>query len=448
MALTRSTTMPKPPAPSSLMSCSEEHEEIGAPPPHPPPCEKSSPQKPRKHCDLKTPQTAQKSTGEPSDEDEEETHLLNTKLTQPNEHSTSDSGESESDSSPQKPINSKPKKPEATPNPLKSSIEPSNNEKGSKRKRKASNDKSSIEPSNNTQPNEHSTSDSGESESDSSPQKPINSKPKKPEATPNPLKSSIEPSNNEKGSKRKRKASNDKSSIEPSNNEKVSKRKRKASNETVNNEGEPAKKNLFERLWSEDDEIVILKGMVEFIKKGCNPITDKKGFKSFIKDSISIEFRKKQMNDKICKLKKKYERNSSRAAKGKVLNFSDSHQKNSYHLSEKIWGGNMVAWSEAYGVDSTRVDMGAGSKSRNSKVGNETVDYDFLHSNLVQNLNMNYYDGSMLKKGLNLVESAKGRSLEERWKKLQLIEMDIYRRRFILIKEQMDAIFDALRSSL
>ncbi|XP_077211048.1 GLABROUS1 enhancer-binding protein-like [Tasmannia lanceolata] len=365
----------------------------------------------------------------------------------------------------------------SSPPPPKPQEKPSDEED----EEESSDETHSIKPS---QPKEQSKSESGESESesdsesDSSPQKPdshraaraadpnikpINSKPlddvtksKKPAA-----KRSLETSKIGNDSKR-RKASN----------ERLNKEDEPLKKQLFNKEDEPLKKQLFQRLWSEEDEIAILKGMVEYIKKGSNPTADKEGFHSFIKESLHIEVSKRQITEKISRLKKRYETNLKRGAKGKVVNFTEPHEKMAYDLSKRLWGSNADVkdedeMTEANGGDLELVDMKAsgGVKAGNSRNQNTTeksftlpksespkdaddvVHNGFLYSQLSRNLNMSSYNESILKKGLNLIESADAKRLEERWKKLHMIEMDVYRQRSDLIKEQMDLIFDALKSS-
>ncbi|XP_028087559.1 probable transcription factor At4g00390 [Camellia sinensis] len=49
--------------------------------------------------------------------------------------------------------------------------------------------------------------------------------------------------------------------------------------ESAKKTGHDTKKQLFQRLWSEEDEIVILKGMIEYTaKKGSNPLADVNAF--------------------------------------------------------------------------------------------------------------------------------------------------------------------------
>ena len=93
------------------------------------------------------------------------------------------------------------------------------------------------------------------------------------------------------------------------------------------------------RLWSEADEIAILKGMIEYkSKKGFDPYADSSGFHDFIKKSIHADVSKYQLTEKIRRLKKKYKNNAEKEQNGNAPVFSKPHDHKSLELSKKIWG--------------------------------------------------------------------------------------------------------------
>ncbi|PON84285.1 DNA-binding storekeeper protein-related transcriptional regulator [Trema orientale] len=94
-------------------------------------------------------------------------------------------------------------------------------------------------------------------------------------------------------------------------------------------------KKLFQRLWSEDDEIVILKGMTDYAaKKGADPSADMSAFLDFIKKSLQLDFTKTQLADKVRRLKKKFENNDGK----KKYKPTKPHEEKVFELSKKIWG--------------------------------------------------------------------------------------------------------------
>ncbi|XP_028116789.1 probable transcription factor At4g00390 [Camellia sinensis] len=93
-----------------------------------------------------------------------------------------------------------------------------------------------------------------------------------------------------------------------------------------------SKNVFFQRLWSVDDEIVILQGIIDYIAtKGADPSAYMNAFFLFIKDSIHVNDTKTQLSDKVRKLKNKYKTN---AIKAKLP--SNPHNQQLYDLSQKI----------------------------------------------------------------------------------------------------------------
>ncbi|XP_052208059.1 probable transcription factor At1g11510 [Diospyros lotus] len=136
------------------------------------------------------------------------------------------------------------------------------------------------------------------------------------------------------------------------------------------------KKVLFERLWSEDDEIDLLNGMIEYNKKtGLEELND---FFDFIKNSLHVNVRKAQLSDKIRRLKKKYKNNARKAEAGKLPMFWKAHEKKSYELSKKLWG-----WEEGEKELATLDRVVVKEEKKSDKVG-----YSPCGSNSNSNLNM------------------------------------------------------------
>ncbi|KAL8540556.1 hypothetical protein ACS0TY_001986 [Phlomoides rotata] len=117
------------------------------------------------------------------------------------------------------------------------------------------------------------------------------------------------------------------------------KKVKKEPDSPVKNSKDDSKKSLFQRLWSEDDEIAILNGMIEYsnIKKK-DPVADLSAFLDFIKENLHVDVSRTQLQDKIRRLKKKYENNKSKEKDGKGRTFAKSHEHKAYELSKLIWG--------------------------------------------------------------------------------------------------------------
>ncbi|XP_010486341.1 PREDICTED: GLABROUS1 enhancer-binding protein isoform X2 [Camelina sativa] len=88
------------------------------------------------------------------------------------------------------------------------------------------------------------------------------------------------------------------------------------------------------RLWSKDDELVILKGIVDYkTKTGLDYRSDSAAFFEFIKDGIDGIVSKDQLMNKIRKLKSKF-----RDSSVKNPSFTNPQDSEIFDLSMAIWG--------------------------------------------------------------------------------------------------------------
>ncbi|KAF8047890.1 hypothetical protein N665_2777s0002 [Sinapis alba] len=142
--------------------------------------------------------------------------------------------------------------------------------------------------------------------------------------------------------------------------------------------GEDSKKPAaFQRLWTEEDEIAVLQGMIDFKEEtGKSPYDDTNVYYDYIKKSISFEVSKNQFMDKIRSLRKKY------IGKEKP-SFTKPHDQKSYRLCQYIWGpdgmglesavkSNGVSKKKTKKIDSVKQELSFGGASPNGK----TVDDD------------------------------------------------------------------------
>ncbi|XP_058091857.1 STOREKEEPER protein-like [Magnolia sinica] len=264
-------------------------------------------------------------------------------------------------------------------------------------------------------------------------------------------------------------------------NGKDSKRKRGglASDEE---DDEPARKSLFVRVWSDEDEIAFLKVMIEGLKKGSRPWDDMNSFHESIKKAVHAEVNRTQVATKIRTLKKKYQTNFQKALKGKEPTFGKPHDKVVYDLSKKIWGTDIEdngLKSNDFGGDSMNADVKSGStpSSRKAKAKTQmtaletsspskaiigTVKpvgpveeeeeslnlYPFIEESMHShsNFGMSCLSKGLLKEALSSVDSSKAKELESKWKKVHLMEMKVCKMRAEVIQQQMELFADALKS--
>ncbi|CAK9320964.1 unnamed protein product [Citrullus colocynthis] len=234
-------------------------------------------------------------------------------------------------------------------------------------------------------------------------------------------------------------------------------------------------KKLFQRLWSEDDEIAILNGMIDYsARKGADPALDMNAFHDFIKKSLHVDVTKAQLVDKIRRLKKKYRNNADRGKKGADPTFSKPHEQKGFELSKKIWGGEGIFRTPV--VEQPKPNAN-GTPKKNQR-GNTSKTLASLKAELLPSPDASKEDDKMkiddseapsgcmdgfvaferslgavglpesfLKPGLELIGQSKRTELEEEWKKLHLAELELFLKRTELIRDQTKLILDAYKSS-
>ncbi|MCI43281.1 mediator-associated protein 1-like, partial [Trifolium medium] len=96
--------------------------------------------------------------------------------------------------------------------------------------------------------------------------------------------------------------------------------------EDVKLTGEDSKKS-HQRIFREEDELTILKGLADFISKTKkDPLKDASAFHSFVKKSLRAEANSEQLKRKVRTLKKKFETSDS---------FTKPHDKKAFELFKK-----------------------------------------------------------------------------------------------------------------
>ncbi|XP_014515080.1 STOREKEEPER protein-like [Vigna radiata var. radiata] len=220
-------------------------------------------------------------------------------------------------------------------------------------------------------------------------------------------------------------------------------------------------KVLFQRIWSAEDELSILKGIPEFISKtGQEPYWHIDAFHNFIKKSLHVEVSSHQLKDKIRRLKKKFETYEAKKKKG-ILPRLRFHDGVLYAQSKKIWGERATELvekpkplaktktqkkeSEAKAkVPTQKKESEAKTKVPGQPSASESGDVSLLYSNISC---FKELDEDEMKRGLTLIEESKRKELERRWKVLQYSEMELLVNRSLLIGEQIKLISEALQSS-
>ncbi|KAL5573217.1 hypothetical protein UlMin_022814 [Ulmus minor] len=226
-------------------------------------------------------------------------------------------------------------------------------------------------------------------------------------------------------------------------------------------EDDEAKKGSgINRLWSDEDEIAILKGMIDYqSKKGSDPYADMTAFLEFIKTNLHVDVHRNQLMDKVRRLRKKYYNNAER---GEDPVFAKPHEQKTFELSKKIWGTE----ANANGVD----DEGKSSKRKQRKkpeiaekkekvIANGELEADpddFWIKYPCLNESLKLVSSSAgsdrvtcsMKQLLPMIGSSKANELEKKWEELQVEEMELFLRKNELIQEQGKLVVDSIKSSL
>ncbi|GJS26005.1 GLABROUS1 enhancer-binding protein-like protein [Tanacetum coccineum] len=110
-----------------------------------------------------------------------------------------------------------------------------------------------------------------------------------------------------------------------------------AAPDSVNGVGAERKdpKQLFARLWSEENEIELIEGMLNYVNEiKKDPIVEINDFYEFVKGDVHVDVTTSQILNKVKRLRKKYENNYAKFEKSnKVKSFLNQHERRMYDLS-------------------------------------------------------------------------------------------------------------------
>ncbi|CAI9787900.1 unnamed protein product [Fraxinus pennsylvanica] len=219
------------------------------------------------------------------------------------------------------------------------------------------------------------------------------------------------------------------------------------------------KEKLFQRLWSEDDEIVILKGMTDYVvKKKSDPAADLNAFRDFIKKDLNVDVTKVQLQDKIRRLKKKYDKNKSKEKQGKKRTLAKAHEQEVYELSKKIWGknngnysggeafenpkGNGSAVRKTLSNRTVKVECGDLKEAKREEIENGDIKMVAVKSENLEGANVGKQG---LKSEAELFESDKMVKIARERRKLEMEEAELYVKKLGFMWMQMKEVLDALK---
>ena len=204
------------------------------------------------------------------------------------------------------------------------------------------------------------------------------------------------------------------------------------------------------RLWGEEDELTVLKGMIEYgSKTGSDPYSDMGVFHEFIKKSLRVEVSKSQLMDKIRRMKKKYQTNFN---KGGYIMVLKPHERKSFELSKKIWGSQTTPKPKTnpkavtVALPSQEVVMNGGG------VEGFWEGYPCLRAALETTAEMGFPGLSGLGTGTRFVRelmasigSGKLKQMEDKCKEVRMAQLEVYVKRMELVHELGEVVLEAMK---
>lgn len=243
-------------------------------------------------------------------------------------------------------------------------------------------------------------------------------------------------------------------------------RNREKGKRVINGDGE---KKRVATVWSEDDEIALLQGMVDYpLEKGVDPYEDMGGFFEYVKGFIHFDVQRRQVTDKLWKFRSKYLRNEFVVSK--------PHDNKLFEIAKKIesWGGvSEVKSGGGKGMNKKKRRRGVGDDnvarvSENGEKkdvkeenlakevnGNEVMDFCTMFPLLSHSFEaeMSFHSSlrvdvkDFVEERIRLIGREKAKELEERWNDLQLEEFEIYAKKTKLMSEQINGVLDGVGAS-
>ncbi|XP_047321254.1 probable transcription factor At3g04930 [Impatiens glandulifera] len=102
-------------------------------------------------------------------------------------------------------------------------------------------------------------------------------------------------------------------------------------------------RRLFQRLWTDEDEIEILQGFLDYTKQRGNSAShhqDTSAFYDLIKSKLQLDFNKSQLVEKLRRLKKKYRNILGKIGPGKSYLFKTPHEHATFEICRRIWSAD------------------------------------------------------------------------------------------------------------
>jgi hypothetical protein len=250
----------------------------------------------------------------------------------------------------------------------------------------------------------------------------------------------------------------------------------------------PSSEKRPARLWSPDDELVILRGLATYrAKSGVLPgsTNDIGKLHGHIRAHLSVKVSTTQLSDKVRRLKQKYQLLATRARSGRDQELHTPHDRSIYEHAKKVWGTRTTTDDDDIadgdseelpatensddddGIDSGRDDryriknrklmpiaMANGHSIRrappippNGRTKTEFEKgkdaYPYLWET-VEELAREHPSGAAFRKAFEVLEGSKAQVMEDKLRKFRLTEIRQQLRRMDLMKDTVRMVLDAL----
>ncbi|XP_023635168.1 GLABROUS1 enhancer-binding protein-like 3 isoform X2 [Capsella rubella] len=179
--------------------------------------------------------------------------------------------------------------------------------------------------------------------------------------------------------------------------------------------------------WTETDMLLILRGIVKYQNETkLSYSSDWSGVYDLIRGSMESDFSKRQLQNKILKLKWRFEEYQTRSNDGRSLSFANALDKQIFRLSWAIWGQNKTksAFSENK-MDQSKVrvskaiDDGEIDKSEDLNVLQEALEVAASFQSFGK------YQQKSLLRNLKNLGATQRKELTDEWKALLAEEMQL-----------------------
>ncbi|CAN8260417.1 unnamed protein product [Cochlearia groenlandica] len=172
-------------------------------------------------------------------------------------------------------------------------------------------------------------------------------------------------------------------------------------------------RRLFQRLWTDEDEIELLRGFLDYVtlhRGSSSHPPDTAPFYEQIKSKLQLDFNKNQLVEKLRRLKKKYRNVMSKISLGKEVFFKSPHDQSTFEISRKIWNqtGKIIGFEDnnVMELDETNNHHHTNGNytAFNSPCSNPNVEID-SENGVERKLNMSGGSGSRKRSRSRIVKS-------------------------------------------